>query len=51
MASITKIGKRWRALVRKGGVTRCMTLGTRAQVAAWAATVENEIEQLKASGF
>src|SRR5258708_1323537 len=51
MASIVKIGRRWRALVRKGGTTRCMTLGPRKLVEAWAATVENEIDQLKASGF
>src|SRR5450432_3432928 len=51
MASITKIGKRWRALVRKGGTTRCMTFGTQALARSWAATIEGEIEQLKASGF
>jgi integrase len=51
MASITKIGKRWRALVRKGGTARCMTFGTKDLAKAWAATIEGEIDQLKASGF
>jgi integrase len=51
MASIVKIGKRWRALVRKGGTTRCMTFDKRSSANAWAATIEGEIEQLKASGF
>jgi integrase len=51
MASITKIGKRWRALVRKGGTTRCMTFGSPALAKSWAATIEGEIDQLRASGF
>jgi integrase len=51
VASITKIGRRWRALVRKGGNTRCMTFGTQALAKSWAATIEGQIEQLKASGF
>ncbi len=51
MASITRIGKRWRALVRKGGTARCMTFATRQMAQGWAATIEGEIEQLKASGF
>jgi hypothetical protein len=51
VASIRKIGKRWRVLVRRGGTTRCMTFGTRKMAQSWAATIEGEIEQLKASGF
>lgn len=51
MASIVKIGRRYRALVRKGGHTRCMTFGSKAGATSWAATVEGEIDQLKASGF
>lgn len=51
MATITKRGKRFRALVRKGGTVRCMTFGTRDGAKTWAATIEGEIEQLNASGF
>jgi integrase len=53
MATITKIGKRYRALVRKGGrqPPPCATFGTHALAKAWAATIEAEIDQLKASGF
>jgi integrase len=51
MASISKIGKRYRALVRKGGHARCMTFGRRAEATAWAAKIESEIDQMKASGF
>lgn len=51
MANILKIGKRWRALVRKGGRTRCMTFGSHTSAKAWATTIEQEIDQLKASGF
>jgi integrase len=51
MASITKIGRRWRALIRKGGTTKCMTFGSAALAKSWAATIEGQIDQLKASGF
>ncbi len=51
MASITKIGKRWRTLVRKGGKARCMTFATRQMAQGWAGTIEQAIDQLKASGF
>jgi integrase len=51
MASITKIGSRWRALVRKGGKPRCMTFATSKMAKSWAAKIEDEIDQLRASGF
>jgi integrase len=51
MASITKRGKRWRALVRKGGQVRCETFGSRKHAESWAATIEQEIDQLKATGY
>jgi hypothetical protein len=51
MGSITKIGKRRRALVLRGGATRCMIFGSKQMAQNWAATIEGEIEQLKASGF
>jgi integrase len=51
MASITKRGKRWRALVRKGGQVRCETFGSKGLAKAWAATIEQEIDQLKATGY
>jgi integrase len=50
MASITQRGNRWRALVRKAGRSKCATFATRAAAKAWAATVEQELEQLKATG-
>jgi integrase len=51
MASICKIGSKWRALVRKGGTVRCKTFGTKALANAWAATIEQEIDQLKSTGY
>lgn len=51
MASISKIGSRWRALVRKAGHTRCQTFGTKAMANAWATTIEQEIDQLKSTGY
>jgi integrase len=52
MASICKIGTRWRALIRKkGSPSRCMTFAKKTHAENWAQTVENEIESLKASGF
>lgn len=50
MASITRIGSNWRALVRKGGHSRCKTFATQAAAKSWARTVEGEIEELKATG-
>ena len=51
MASISKIGNRWRALIRKGGETRCQTFGSRALAKSWASVIEQEIDQLKATGY
>ncbi len=50
MPSIVKRGSRYRALVRKGGHVKCATFGTRAAAKAWAVTVEQEIDELRASG-
>ncbi len=50
MASFTERDGKWRVLVRKAGHTKCATFATRAAAKAWAATVEGEIEQLKATG-
>lgn len=50
MASIVERDGRWRALVRKAGVTRCSTFDTKAAAKAWATKVEREAQQLKASG-
>lgn len=50
MASISRIGSKWRALVRKGGHSRCQTFVTQAAAKSWARTVEGEIEELKATG-
>lgn len=50
MASILRRGDRWRALVRKGGHTRCETFGTKAAAKAWADKVERQVDELRASG-
>jgi integrase len=51
MATITKIGTRFRAVVRKGGQQHCKTMASKALVKRWAETVEREIEELKADGY
>lgn len=46
MASITKIGVKWRALVRKAGrKAQCKTFTTKAQAEAWARKIESEIDR------
>ncbi len=50
MASFTERDGRWRALVRKAGRTKCDTFDSKAQAKAWAATIERELDQLKATG-
>jgi integrase len=45
MASIQKIGKKWRALVRrKGHTSRCKTFPVKAQAEAWARQIEANID-------
>jgi integrase len=50
MASIIERDGRWRALIRKAGTTKCDTFATRAAAKAWAATIERQIDEMKASG-
>jgi integrase len=50
MASITERGGRYRALVRKGGQSRCATFASRAAAKKWAATVEDQLDELRAAG-
>jgi integrase len=50
MASISRIGSKWRALVRKGGHNRCQTFTTQAAAKSWSRAVESEIEELKSTG-
>jgi len=50
MASISKIGTRWRAHIRKASQTRCKTFGSRALAKSWATTVEREVYPLKSWG-
>lgn len=50
MASIVNRNGRFRALVRKYGIVRCATFGTRKLAEEWAAKVEAEIEQIRATG-
>lgn len=45
MASILKVGEKWRALVRrKGHAPQCKTFRTKAQADAWAREVESRID-------
>ena len=50
MASIIERDGRWRALIRKAGTTKCDTFATKAAAKAWAATIERQIDEMKASG-
>lgn len=45
MASIIKRGKKYRALVRKKGVTRCKTFQTKSAARTWSTRVEAELDQ------
>lgn len=46
MASITKVGSNWRALVRrKGHKAQCKTFPTKAQADLWARQVENDLDR------
>jgi len=45
MASITKRGKKYRALVRKKGVTRCKAFQTKSAARTWATRIEAELDQ------
>jgi integrase len=51
MASITERSGKWRALVRMAGHSKCATFSSRAAAKQWAARVEGEIEELRASGI
>ena len=50
MASIINRDGRWRALVRKNGIVKCATFGSRADANAWADRIEREVDQIKATG-
>src|SRR5580658_839988 len=50
MASIIERGGRYRALVRKAGVTRCATFQTKGAARTWAKKIEGQADELKASG-
>lgn len=50
MASIIKIGQKWRALAAKSGHGRCQTFTTQVAAIACARTVEYEVEELKSTG-
>ena len=45
MASITKRGKRWRAMIRRKGVSASQTFPTRYEAQAWAAEQEDRISR------
>ncbi len=44
MASIIKRGSKYRALIRKKGITRCQTFQSKAAAKAWAIRIEAEME-------
>jgi integrase len=50
VATITKRGDRWRALIRKRGHARCATFAVRKDAQTWADQIEAQIDQLHASG-
>ncbi|RLK45930.1 site-specific integrase [Cupriavidus plantarum] len=50
MASILKIGERWRAQIRKQGRSIAKTFRTKAEAQSWALDAERNIESPKASG-
>jgi integrase len=51
MASIIERDGKYRALVRTAGHNKCATFSTRAAAKQWAARVQGEIEELRASGI
>ena len=51
MASITERNGRWRVLVRRAGVDKCATFGSRAAAKQWATRIESEVDELRASGI
>ncbi len=51
MASIIVRDGRYRALVRKAGITRCATFDTKAAARRWADTIERQAEELKSCGL
>jgi integrase len=50
MASIIERDGRWRALIRKGGHTRCATFDTKGAAKDWAEQIERQVDELRASG-
>src|SRR5262245_60295905 len=50
MANFTVRDGRVRALVRRAGITRCATFGSKGAARDWAARVEAELAELKATG-
>jgi integrase len=50
MATIVERDGRYRALVRKGGHTRCATFATKAAARAWGEQIERQVDELRASG-
>jgi hypothetical protein len=51
MPSIVERNGRLRALIRKAGLVRCATFGSKVAARRWAAEVERELEELKATGI
>jgi integrase len=51
MGTITKRGKSFRVLIRKGGHYECETFDTLAQAKSWEKRIESEIAELRAAGI
>ncbi|HUG77721.1 MAG TPA: hypothetical protein VML57_09575, partial [Burkholderiales bacterium] len=50
MASILKLNGRWRALIRKSGIARCMTFDTKGAATTWATKIEAEFDGYRSTG-
>jgi integrase len=50
MASVLRINGRWRALIRKSGITRCKTFDTKSAAKTWSTKVEAEVDGYRATG-
>jgi integrase len=50
MASIIERQGRFRALVRKGGFSKCATFSTEADAKRWAAKIESQVDEIRSTG-
>lgn len=50
MASIVERNGRYRALVRRGGFSKCATFTTRKAAEAWAQDIEGQVDEIRSTG-